>query len=207
MNRSLGSVASVVIAIATVAFAISMLIGAAPLSWATSMILSWGYVVLASSLAAEAADSRKAAAYSGLAFAVIYAGYVSAVYFVQLTTVLQNAATADILMQLSYAQHGSLMFNLDLLGYGMMAASTFFIGLSMVAASTPDRVLRVFLMLHGVFAPACVLLPIFNVFGSMGGASGDVIGVAVLLVWCVYFFPIAVLAFRHFRMGRLQARP
>ncbi len=202
MNRSLGIVASIVVAAATASFAISMLVDNAPLSWGTSLILSWGYVVLAGSLTAESTESRKAAAYSGLAFAVMYACFVGVVYFVQLTTVQQNGASADIMKQLSYAEHGSLMFNLDLFGYGMMAASTFFIGLSLVATSTPDRVLRALLILHGVFAPACVLLPIFNVFGSMQGDSGDFIGVAVLLLWCVYFFPVAVLAFVHFR-GRI----
>jgi hypothetical protein len=83
MNRSLGSLASIVVAAATAAFAISMLINDAPLSWGTSLIMSWGYVVLAGSFAAESADDRKAAAYSGLAFAVMYAGFVGVVYFVE----------------------------------------------------------------------------------------------------------------------------
>ena len=116
---------------------------------------------------------------------------------------LQNGASADILAVLSYAQHGCLMFDLDLFGYGMMAASTFFIGVGMIATSKADRILRLLLMLHGVFAPACILLPIFNVFGSMKGDSGDLVGVAVLLAWCVYFLPVAVLSFLHFRTQAL----
>lgn len=199
MNRFLGAFAGIVVAAATVAFAVSMLIGNPPLSWGTSLVLSWGYVVLASSFAAEASEARKAAAYSGLAFSVLYAGFVGVVYFVQLTTVLQGKVSADVLMVLSYAEHGSLMFDLDLFGYAMLAASTFFVGLSMVARSRPDRILQILLMLHGVFAPACVLLPIFDVFGSMNGAVGDSVGVAVLLFWCAYFLPVALLAFVHFR--------
>ena len=74
MNSSLGSLASIVVGATTPAFAVGIPINEAPRSWGASLILSLGYVVLASSLAADSTDSRKAAAYSGLAFAVMYEG-------------------------------------------------------------------------------------------------------------------------------------
>jgi hypothetical protein len=201
MNRTFGLASSMGVAAVTVLFAASML---APgdqsyVSYALSLILSWTYILLACSFAAEAPAFRKAAAHAGLVFAALYAAFVGIVYFVQLTTVLHNSAPADIIGVLSYRQLGSLMFNLDLLGYAMMALSTLFIGLSIISKSVIDRVLKALLIIHGVFAPACLIMPISNVFGTMKGASGDAIGIAVLLGWCVYFTPIGILSYLHFR--------
>ena len=43
------------------------------------------------------------------------------------------------------------MFNYDLLGYGMMALSTFFIGLSVQADSKADKWMKALMMIHGIF--------------------------------------------------------
>jgi hypothetical protein len=201
MNKIFGLASSAAVTAVTVLFGMSMV---APgdqsyFSYALSLILSWAYILLACSLAAEAAETGRSAAYAGLAFAVLYAAFVGIVYFVQLTTVMNNSAPADIIGVLSYRQLGSLMFNLDLLGYAMMAISTFFIGLTIISKSLIDRALKTLLIVHGVFAPACLVMPISNVFGTMKGTGGDAIGIAVLLAWCVYFTPIGILSYLHFR--------
>jgi hypothetical protein len=146
-----------------------------------------------------ARDSERVAAQAGVAFGILYAGFVTSVYFVQLTTVLHQAASADILKLLSYQELGSLMFNLDLLGYGLMAISTLFIGLTVIGVRRVDHWLKLLLILHGVFAPMCILLPILNVFGAMPRASGEATGIAVLLFWCAYFTPVGILSIYHFR--------
>ena len=64
------------------------------------MILSWSFLVLACAVAA----------FAGVGFAVLYCGFVTTVYFVQLTTVLHQSASADTLKLLSYSQLGCLMF-------------------------------------------------------------------------------------------------
>src|SRR5690606_25387496 len=158
----------------------------------------------------EAEPERASAAYAGIAFGAIYAVLIGAVYFIQLTTVRHGTAPEDILGVLSYETPGSLIFNLDLLGYGTLAISTFFAGLALRPRTRRDRALKVLLMLHGVFAPVSFALPILNVFGTMSAEDGADIGIMVLVGWCLYFLPIGVLAFLHFRaagLGPARASP
>lgn len=167
-----------------------------------SMLISWAYVVLACCFAATGRPDEAAAAQTGVAFGVLYAGFVTTVYFIQLTTVLHQSATPDILKVLTYQELGSLMFNIDLLGYGLMSVSTIFVGLTLVGKGKPERWLKILLIVHGVFAPMCVALPIVNVFATMPKTGGDAVGIAVLLFWCVYFTPVGILAVFHFAVTR-----
>lgn len=167
-------------------------------AYAMSLLISWTYLVLASSFSGVARASERVAAQAGVAFGVLYAGFVTSVYFVQLTTVLHQSASADILKLLTYQELGSLMFNLDLLGYGLMAISTLFLGLTITGPGKVDRWLRFLLILHSIFAPMCIALPMLNVFGAMPKGNGDAIGVGVLVFWCVYFTPIGILSILHF---------
>lgn len=64
-----------------------------------------------------------------------------------------------------------MLFNYDLLGYGMMALSTFFIGLSMNPISKADKWLKCLMMVHGVFFISCFIMPMTGVFTDM--ASGE----------------------------------
>ena len=114
MNKSIGVTSSSILTAAVIIFAVSMFIGAANLSYGSSLVLSWAYVLVVAALSAESTTDRKAAAYAGLAFATLYSAFVTTVYFVQLTTVLHQTASPEILKMLSYRELGSLMFNLDL---------------------------------------------------------------------------------------------
>ncbi len=198
MNKHVGLWSSATVTAAIILFGLLMLLRLDYDAYAMSMLISWAYLLLACSFSATARDVERVAAQAGVAFGILYAGFVTCVYFVQLTTVLHQTASTDILALLSYQHLGSLMFNLDLLGYGLMSISTFFIGLTIVGASRADRWLRFLLILHGVFAPLCIALPIWNIFGAMPKEGGDTTGIAVLLFWCVYFTPVGILAVRHF---------
>jgi hypothetical protein len=202
MDRTTGLVASILLCATLGLFALSMAVGLPALSYGASLALSFCYVVVAASLVAEAADNRRGIALAGLAFAAMYASVIATVYFVQLTTVAHGSAGVDVLKALSYNELGSLMFNLDLLGYGLMSLSTLFVGLSMSPRGRGDTILRLLLIVHGVFAPVCVLLPILDVFGTMARGSGNTVGVMVLFFWCVYFAPVAGLSVIHFRASQ-----
>ncbi len=199
MSRTIGIAASAALTAAIAVFAASMLMGSPTLSYVSSLLLSFAYVTLVGVLAGETGADRQAAALIGVAFASMYSSMVAVVYFIQLTTVAQASAAPAVLDALSYAELGSLMFNLDLLGYGLMSISTFFVGLAMRPENGRDRLLRILLLLHGVFAPACLLMPVLNVFGSMPKGSGTSIGILILTAWCVYFAPIGILSILHFR--------
>jgi hypothetical protein len=203
MNRLLATGSALIVAVAVGGFALSMVAGSETASYAASLLLAWAYLGLAAGFSAAAASDRRIAATVGSAFATLYAGFATAVYFVQLTTVLHQSAPPDILKVLSYQELGSVMFNFELLAYALMALSTLFIGLTVSTITVVGRWLRWLLLAHGVFAPICLALPIADVFGAMPRASGAAMGIAISYGWCAYFLPVALLAFAYLRSAPL----
>jgi hypothetical protein len=198
MNRHLGIFSSLGTTLTTDMFAIGMLIGSNYLSYLVCMILAWFYLIFVCSLLPEISPDRRAFGYAGLAFAGLYSMQNGCVYFIQLTTVTYRSASPEIMEVISYETLGSMMFNLDLLGYGLMALSTFFIGIALVACTRTDRWLKTLLMIHGIFALSCILLPLLNVF-SADSQGGSLAGTIALLFWCLYATPLWVLGFIHFK--------
>ncbi len=119
------------------------------------------------------------------------------VYFAQVTSVRLEDLNEQAVSILNY-QRGGLFFNYDLLGYGMMALSTFFIGLSIKAECKADKWLKFLMLLHGIFFISCFIMPMTGVFTSMASGEESSGGTIALLIWCVYFIPIGALAYRHF---------
>ena len=201
MNRKVGMVSSLVTLLAVAAFALSMLIDYDAGSYLSSMFIAWGFLPMACAFAAYARDEARAAALTGVAFAAIYGVLIAIVYFTQLTAVRLSPLSEEALSILDYTRFG-LFFSLDLLGYAFMALSTFFLGLTVSPAGRADRWLKNLLMIHGVFAVSCVVLPMLGLF-KPGMDGGDLIGVLVLEFWCAYFLPVCALAYRHFQQKEL----
>ena len=197
MNRKIGMASSLVTLLAVAAFAACMLLNSQMGSYLSSMFIAWGYLPMACALAARAKDEARAAALTGMAFASIYGVLIAVVYFAQLTAVRLSPLSEEALSILDYTRFG-LFFSLDLLGYGFMALSTFFLGLTVSPEGRADKWLKGLLMIHGVFAVSCVVLPLLGLF-KPGMAGGDLIGVLVLEFWCAYFLPVCALAYMHFR--------
>ncbi len=133
-----------------------------------------------------------------MAFAVIYAAFILLVYFAQTTTVRLDTLTDQAVRLLDYSR-GGLMFSYDLLGYGMMALSTFFLGLTIRGRTPADQWLKRLMMIHGIFFFSCFIMPMTGVFRSMAGGENSTGGIIALECWCAYFLPIGILAFAHFR--------
>ncbi|MHC1770922.1 MAG: hypothetical protein AB9907_04160 [Flexilinea sp.] len=91
---------------------------------------------------------------------------------------------------------GSWLFSLDIIGYGIMALSTFFVGLTIEAKNKVDIVLKWLLLIHSVFI-ICTVLPSTSMFlgGNNSGNSGSI----ALMGWCLMFFPIAILSMIRFK--------
>ena len=196
-NAKTGLYSAILAGISTAIFAVSMLKESMSLiSFGICMVLSWSYTILTCAFAAEADEEHKAFAYAGLSFACLYAVFIQLVYFTQLTTVNQAAASEEVIHALTYTP-GSWMFALDLLGYAVMAVSTFFVGLTIQPISRTDRWLKAMLKLHGLFA-ICLVMPMLSPFDNAGNDSLDQVGVIVLEIWCLYFIPMMVLAAKHF---------
>ena len=130
----------------------------------------------------------------------MYAVIILLVYFAQVTTVRFGGLSQQAAALLDYQQFG-LFFSYDLLGYALMALSTFFAGLTIQVRTKADRWLKRLLLLHGIFFFSCLILPMFPVFTPEGEAW---VGVAVIEFWCLYFLPVAWLCAHHFLKGALK---
>lgn len=196
MNRKIGMTSSCITLISVILFAIFMLLGMSSAAYAICILLSFGYILMVSTYAAYAGKGVEAAKYAGIAFAIIYGVFVMLVYYAQITTVIQSNLTEQAAQLLNYNKFG-LFFSYDLFGYGMLAVSTFFIGFTIIPESKADKILKILLLVHGIFSIVCII-PVLGIFKA-GMAGGDLIGIAVLEVWCLYFIPICFLSYRHFK--------
>ncbi len=166
-------------------------------SYFVCMFLPIGYIMMAAGLQGECCENRRVAANAGMAFAVVYAVLILLVYFAQTTSVRFGGLSAQAQDILDF-QRGGLLFNYDLLGYGMMALSTFFLGLSVQGESKEDKWMKALMMIHGLFFFSCFFLPMTGMFSRMAEGETSMGGTVALVLWCGYFLPIGILAYRHF---------
>lgn len=196
MNRKIGMGSSVINGAMVAGFALAMAVGALFWSYLTSALIAFSFVGMACSFAALATPERRTAALCGMAFAAMYAAINLGVYFTQMTTVRLSSLTQQAAELLDFRHYG-LAFSLDMLGYTLMSLATLFMGLSLAPRTRAERWLRGLLMVHGVFAVSCFLMPLLGVFQADLGM--DWIGTVVLMFWCAYFLPIGVLSVGYFR--------
>ena len=201
MNIAISKIGAAIVSISVLLFAICMLIPFDFGSYFVCIFLSIGYVIMAVGFWNESENDHKVAATTGIIFAAIYAVLIMLVYFAQTTTVVNDTLNDQADLLLNYSK-GSLMFNYDLLGYGNMALSTFFLGLSFVSRTKVDKWLKALLMIHGLFFIGCLIMPMTGVFTSMHSGETSVGGVIALEFWCAYFIPVGVLSFIHFNTER-----
>lgn len=199
MNNKTGKIGAAVTGIAVLCFAVSMIVGLFTntlfFSCLASIFIALGYIPFVCALTA-ANTEKKALGQSAVSFAVIYAAIILLVYFAECTTVRMNPSlSTEALSIISYGKAGSLFFNYDLLGYALMALSTFFASFTIIMKNGGDKALRVLLMIHGVFFLSGLIMPMFPIF-TTGGS--DVMGTIILEFWCVYFLPVCILGYRYF---------
>lgn len=197
MNRNIAKTGSVMVTAAVLLFAVCMLISFDFGSYLVCMLLPVGYIMMAAGFCAESDGEHRAAAYVGMTLSAVYAGLVLLVYFAQVTAVRLDPLGEQAMGILDYSR-GGLYFSYDLLGYGMMALSTFFVGLAISPETKADQWLKYLMMIHGVFFFGCFLMPMTGIFRSMSDGETSLGGVIALECWCAYFLPVGVLACRHF---------
>lgn len=197
MNKRIGIIGSVINVLTVVIFAICMIAGFNFGSYFICIILSLSFVLMIASFDNECKEDNKVAGKVAMIFAGMYATLILIVYFTQCTSVVNDNLSGDALKILEYKNMG-LMFNIDLLGYGLMALSTFFIGLTIDVKNKKDNILKILLILHGLFFFGCLIMPMTGVFANSDG-SKSIGGVIALEIWCSYFIPIGVLSFLHFK--------
>ena len=204
MNRTLSKIGAAVVTVTVFLFAVCIVADFTFGSYLVCMFLPVGWIMTVAGFQHESREETRVAANIGLALATVYTVLILLVYYAQTTTVRLEAMSEQAARVLDYRK-GGLMFNYDLLGYGMMALSTFFTGLSMKAENRPDQWLKRLMMIHGVFFVSCFFMPLTGMFTSMAEGKGGNGGGIALLFWCVYFIPIGALAYRHFSAGSKTA--
>lgn len=196
MNKRIGVCASLVNLAAVLGFAVSMLLGSIFTSYLSSILIAFSFVVMMSAFAHYGDERSRTAAIAAVAFGGMYAFCNAAVYFIQLTTVRGGALGEQAAALLDFQRFG-MIFNLDMLGYCLMSLSTLFAGLAVQTKSRADKWLKWLLVVHGVFAVSCFIVPFLGLFGAASEGS-DWIGTLVLEFWCLYFAPVSVLSALHF---------
>ncbi len=198
LNRTIPRAGAAIVTVTVFLFAVFEIVGFSMGSFFVCLILPIGFVMMTAGLHNECESGRKAAADIGMVFAAVYCMLIMLVYFAQLTTVNNEQLTEQAAKLLSIGRFG-LIFNYDLLGYGIMALSTFFTGLSMKAADRTDKRLKALMMIHGVFFLSCTFMPMTGMFARMPSGGSGIGGRLALVAWCVYFLPVGILSFLHFR--------
>ncbi|MCR5824106.1 MAG: hypothetical protein K6G60_06730 [Lachnospiraceae bacterium] len=201
LNKMISKVGSAIVTVTVFLFAVFLIINFTMGSFFVCLILPVGFIMMTAGLHNECESGRKVAADTGLILAAVYGTFIMLVYFSQLTTVNNEQLNEQATKLLKFDNHG-LIFNYDLLGYGVMALSTFFTGLSMKPENKNDKWLRALLMIHGVFYFSCTFMPITGIFARMSSGGDGIGGRLALVVWCVYFLPVGILSFLHFRGER-----
>lgn len=197
MNRLISRIGAAVVAATVFLFAVCMIVDFLFGSYLVCMLLPIGYIMMAAGFQQECSADRRVAANVGLILAAVYAVLILLVYFAQTTSVRLENLSDQASRILNY-QRGGLLFNYDLLGYGMMALSTFFLGLSIRPECKADSWLKGLMLIHGVFFIGCFVMPMTGAFTAMADGNAGNGGTIALLFWCAYFLPIGVLAYRHF---------
>ena len=140
------------------------------------MGISWGFVPIVCAFAALSDKEKKAAAYTAVAFAAVYAVLIALVYYAQITTVRLSALSSEAYGLLSYTEFG-LFFNYDLLGYAFMSLSTFFVSFALTPGDRGDGWLKWLLRIRRI----CGLLRALPALGLFKpGLRAGIMGVLVL---------------------------
>jgi hypothetical protein len=197
MNRKIGMAGALINALTVFLFAVFLLVGFKFGYFFVCIILAISFVCMVAALEAQGTEDTRAAGRAALVFSAIYATLIIIVYYTQCTTVFNENLGEEAARILDYKYMG-LIFNLDMLGYGIMAIATFFIGLTVKVNNKIDKALKFLLIGHGLFFPGCLIMPMTGVFISSTG-SHSMGGVIALEIWCLYFLPVGILAFLHFK--------
>ena len=197
MNRTIAKVGSAAVTVTVFLFALFLLVDYSLGSYFVCIILPVGFIMMTAGLQSECESDRKVAENIGMVLAAVYAVFIMLVYFTQLTTVNNEQLNEQASKLLKFNSYG-LIFNFDLLGYGVMALSTFFTGLAIKPKNKSDKWLRALMMIHGVFYLSCTFMPMTGIFTKISSGGNGLGGRLALVAWCVYFLPIGILAFVHF---------
>ena len=189
MNKKITLIGLTITLFTTFLFALFMIIDFIMGSYFVCIFLAIGYLIMTSGLVSNV-DNDKSLKSLALGFGIIYAILIFIVYYTQVTVVNKGNVGEEVMYVLDY-RNLNLMFYLDLLGYGIMALSTFFLGLTIKANDRTSKVFKILLMVHGIFFIPCLIMPMTPLLDKKEGSS-SMGGVIALEFWCLYFIVLCI---------------
>ena len=171
------------------------------LSFFVGMLLGVSFVIMQAALYSATDNDKKIYALLGLIFAIMFAGFISIAYYVQLAVVLNNPLelTDETIKLISYAP-GSVAFALDMLGFTFLCLSV--LALAPLFSYKKDRLLTSFIWINGLFVPPTFIFPVF--FVSQNSTPSDNAGSIALFIWCLIFLPVPLLLASRFNQKPAQ---
>ncbi len=200
MNRRIGVTSSAIHLCSALGFVLCLIIGSSFGNYLSGMALALSFIPLICSFSSYSKVENKTASFIAIAFACIYVTLILLVYYANVTTVRLDSLTQQAYQMISTQEFG-LFFNYDLLGYGIMSLSAFFIGLTIESSTKEGVWLRRLLLSHGVFFISSFLIPLLGLF-SVDSPQSSNIGQIIQSVWCIYFSAIDILSLAYFSKQR-----
>ncbi len=151
-----------------------------------SLFLAIVFTILMVSIHQYASDDKKIWSQIALAFTVIYAVLVSITYFVVLTVLVPFTlrGEADQISVLAFG-HGTLLFAIDVLGYGFMSLATLFAS-AVFQGQGIERWIKRALIANGIIAPAISLQIVYPPLWLIAALWGITFPAATILL-AVFF--------------------
>ena len=204
ISKTIGLYASLVVAISTIIFGISLIWEMINLSeftknlgYVSSIMIALGVVVMMACFYDVTQKQLKIFSLLALVSAILYAPLCIVTYYLQLSIVSTNSLqlSGDIIEAVNF-KPGSPTSAIDMLGYGFLCLST--IAAAFALKRAEDKLLRILCFFHGAMVIPTIVGPLnSDVFLTTNGET-DYTGYIVLLFWCAVFIPFALLFSRHF---------
>jgi hypothetical protein len=202
--NKIGFIASLLVAGEVLTFAISLLPGfwgidLINLSFVASFLLAPTFITVMTCVHYSAPEEKKIWSHLGLVFSTVYAVMVMITYYTQLVVVRTNSlGLSPESLKLFTFTPGSLMFALDMLGYGFMCLATL-LAAPVFYGSKLDNWIRRLFIVNGLFFIPSLVFPAFTFPQDSGSVEATSLsGVIGYLFWCTLFVSISMLLAKKF---------
>ncbi|MBE5960702.1 MAG: hypothetical protein E7256_04850 [Lachnospiraceae bacterium] len=195
MNRSLGMISSVATFLAAAAFVIAAATKSGDAEGVWSILMSLGFLPLICSFAAHGRKDQQSFKFTAIGFCIVYVMFTSLIGFMGLAAgrlikwqITDNTITGITKLGRDYS----------LIADGFMMLAAFFIGFMIYGKKAADIWLKKLLMIQGLWAIPCFVLPFYHVF-SEKSISDTVIRIIEIIPVGVMTGVISLLSYQYFK--------
>lgn len=201
----IGFWAAIAVTVSVSSFALFLILGLFGIdtllySFIACFILAPSFVALMVANHHYSLEERKIWSHLGLVFAIIYAVFITLVYFLQITIVLnEKLSYSEEIMKLLVFTPGSALFSIDMLGYAFMSLSTLFVAFIFENRGV-EKWLKRLLIINGLFFIPSLVYPAITGYDELATVDNpNVIAVIGYLFWNLLFSSISILSAIHYR--------